>query len=276
MLAAALATLATQAECEQVVGYVLELIAAYDHDEDEPMLREPCDMSGWSEGVEGYAKLAVEDLARALGLHKPELPFCNTKQDPNGELDPWTEKGQAVLNAPSAVPLSPRWHQWVGITKMMDNMFDGKNLLVMDEVGVGKSFQAVGAITMFEYQRLHFQQFKHFSSRFGESGGPPSCMPTNSVAAVDHKLGGIKLEADTHLIVVPPGLMHQWTQELHRYLKRGSFSVLPYTGQCTVNSRKAFWGLYASVAKPVIILASTTVSSPLFISVCRSCSHFRL
>ncbi|KAH9848945.1 hypothetical protein C2E23DRAFT_687749, partial [Lenzites betulinus] len=167
----------------------------------------------WSDGVEAYYELGVDDIARALGLASPELPFFNPLQDPVGELDPWSEAGLAALHLATAEPLKPMWHQWVGILKITDNLFDRKNILVMDEVGVGKTLQAVGAVAMFEYQRLHFQQYGKHTARF-----------------VTHAAGKAALSEDTHLFVVPPGLMHQWIMELHRYLKHGSFSILPYTG----------------------------------------------
>ncbi|KAH9852798.1 hypothetical protein C2E23DRAFT_697312, partial [Lenzites betulinus] len=167
----------------------------------------------WTEGVEEYSKLSYAELARALGLPNSDLPFFNLLQDPIGELDAWSEEGQAVLRSDAAVPLKPMWHQMVGITKIIDNLFDKKNLLIMDEVGVGKTMQAVGAIAMYEYQRLHFAQYGKHTDRF-----------------VGHTWGKSQLTADTHVLVAPPGLMHQWMMELHRYLKRGSFSVLPYAG----------------------------------------------
>lgn len=147
----------------------MDLITAHEHDEEDPIMRLPCDMTTWSEGVEEHKKKTTEELARALGLHATELPFFNTKQDPIGELDPWSEAGQAALEHESATPLAPKWHQWVGILKMMDNMFDGKNILVMDEVGVGKSLQAVGAIAMYEYQRLYYKSSGLHAPRFGEA-----------------------------------------------------------------------------------------------------------
>lgn len=59
--------------------------------------------------------------------------------------------------------------------------------------------------------------------------------------------------------------MDQWTLELHRYLQHGSFVVLPYTGNCTLANRAAFWQEYdvrkAQSVNPIIILASGTVSA---------------
>ena len=68
-----------------------------------------------------------------------------------------------------------------------------------------------------------------------------------------------------HLVVVPPGLVSQWTQESHRYLKKGSFDVLPYTGTCTEANRVPFWELFkrrvesAGNGSNIIIIASSTV-----------------
>ncbi len=74
-------------------------------------------------------------------------------------------------------------------------------------------------------------------------------------------MGKDALTADTHVIVVPPGLMDQWTLELHRYLQHGSFCVLPYTGNCTVQNRTPFWQEYDARkgTSPIIIVASSTV-----------------
>ncbi|KAH9851161.1 hypothetical protein C2E23DRAFT_692139, partial [Lenzites betulinus] len=126
------------------------------------------DMKGWKEGVEEYQALPISKLTRALGLTNSNLPFFNEKQDAIGELDAWSEEGLAALRVETAVPLGPRWHQWVGIVKIMDNLFDKKNILIMDDVGVGKTLQAVGAIAMYEYQRLHYKTHGKYTERFGE------------------------------------------------------------------------------------------------------------
>lgn len=148
----------------------MELIACHNHDEEDPIVRstKEGDMKGWKEGVEEYQALPISKLTRALGLTNSNLPFFNEKQDAIGELDAWSEEGLAALRVETAVPLGPRWHQWVGIVKIMDNLFDKKNILIMDDVGVGKTLQAVGAIAMYEYQRLHYKTHGKYTERFGE------------------------------------------------------------------------------------------------------------
>ncbi|KAH9851664.1 hypothetical protein C2E23DRAFT_732763, partial [Lenzites betulinus] len=124
----------------------------------------------WSDGCEEYYVMEREAIARALGLATTRIPFLSQLQDPIGELDPWSEEGLEALRRETAEPLTPMWHQMVGILKIMDNLFEGKNVLIMDEVGVGKTLQAVGAIAIFEYQRLHFQRTGKHSDRFSQSG----------------------------------------------------------------------------------------------------------
>ena len=62
----------------------------------------------------------------------------------------------------------------------------------------------------------------------------------------------------------PAGLVLQWTGELRRFLKWGSFAVLPYLGGCTDANRRGFWSEWNGLAAPPerrIILASLSVSA---------------
>lgn len=166
---AALRTLASEDKAREVLGYVMELIKAVTRDEEEVVpIRRDVDMEKWTEGVEAYRNLTDEEVAAGLGLTAPCMPFFNTKQDPEGDDDPWSAKGLAALEAPTAVPLQPRWHQWVGVLRIMDNMFSGKHMLLMDQVGVGKSMQAVGAIAMYQYQRMYWQRHGRHTDHFSE------------------------------------------------------------------------------------------------------------
>ena len=62
----------------------------------------------------------------------------------------------------------------------------------------------------------------------------------------------------------PNNLLEQWTGELHRFLKYGAFSILPYVGACTDTNRAAFWLEFNRLkSRPDrrIILASYNVSA---------------
>lgn len=59
-----------------------------------------------------------------------------------------------------------------------------------------------------------------------------------------------------HLIVVPPGLLSQWTLELHRNLRSRSYRILPYTGVCRVKNRETFFKVLDSDPVETILLVS--------------------
>ncbi|KAI9061516.1 hypothetical protein FKP32DRAFT_1543162, partial [Trametes sanguinea] len=172
----------------------------------------------WAEGVEAYKKLTIEQMRVAFGLPTEHFPFFNKKTDPTGNEDPWTDSGRKALAGANAAELKPFWHQWVGVLKIVDNMMAGKNLLLMDQVGVGKTLQAVGTITMYEWLRVNKEKRGQYPARFGKSAGQQSAR------------GAEPLPRRIHVVVCTPNLVQQWTSEMHRYMEYGIFTILPYLG----------------------------------------------
>ena len=54
-----------------------------------------------------------------------------------------------------------------GFRRMMEQLFIKMALLLMDEVGVGKTIQAIGGIETYNYQRAHYESRGCFAGRFG-------------------------------------------------------------------------------------------------------------
>ncbi|KAI0363031.1 hypothetical protein BV20DRAFT_916401, partial [Pilatotrama ljubarskyi] len=125
------------------------------------------DLDDWKEGVEEYRELDVADVQRAFALPTPHLPFFNKKQDLAAVHAPWSPEGREALKAPEATELRPFWHQWIGILKLVDNMMHGRSTLIMDQVGVGKTMQAVGLIAMYEWLRRYHAQHHRYPDHFG-------------------------------------------------------------------------------------------------------------
>ncbi|OSC96289.1 hypothetical protein PYCCODRAFT_1348985, partial [Trametes coccinea BRFM310] len=167
----------------------------------------------WAEGVEAYKKLTIDQMRVAFGLPTEHFPFFNKKTDSTGNEDPWTESGRKALASPSAADLKPFWHQWVGVLKIVDNMMDGKNLMLMDQVGVGKTLQAVGTLAMYEWLRVSKETRGQYPARFQQSARGSDALPRRM-----------------HVVVCTPNLVQQWTSEMHRYLEYGMFTILPYLG----------------------------------------------
>lgn len=123
----------------------------------------------WEEGVEEFATKSMDDLWAVLGLQKTKaLPDFNERIDVNTH-NYWTDMEYMTANASNLRPLSPRWHQLVGIVKIVFQAFKGEPLMLMDQVGVGKTMQLVGAIVILAFFRDFYVENKRFPGGFGMS-----------------------------------------------------------------------------------------------------------
>lgn len=124
----------------------------------------------WKEGVEEYQSCDEGVLWTMLGLPSFKLPFFNDMQDPAGVHTPWTDAGKSFFTDTKEVKrkLSPRWHQLVGLLKLLVCSFDGLPVLLMDEVGLGKTMQAISLVTTLCYYRQYFSEHSSFPGIFSE------------------------------------------------------------------------------------------------------------
>jgi hypothetical protein len=123
----------------------------------------------WEEGVEEFSAQSMDDLWSLLGLNTTKaLPDFNEKIDPNAH-NYWSDPEYMAANDSSLRPLAPRWHQLVGIIKIVLQAFKGEPLMLMDQVGVGKTLQLIGAITIFTFFRDFYDKNKSFPGGFGMS-----------------------------------------------------------------------------------------------------------
>jgi len=121
----------------------------------------------WEEGVEEFSTKSMDDLWALLGLNKTKtLPDFNDKIDPNAH-NYWSNPEYMTANESSLRPLAPRWHQLVGIVKIVVQAFKGEPLMLMDQVGVGKTLQLVGAIAIFTFFRDFYDKNQSFPGGFG-------------------------------------------------------------------------------------------------------------
>ena len=142
--------------------------ALNDEEEEIPVRLADFDIDDWSEGVEHYRDTTPEELNTYLGITHGYLEGFNDTEDPDGTQDPWTPEGEKTLSAPTALPLRLRWHQLVGVLHILDRMFEGKPVLGMDNVGIGKTIQGVGVMTQYAFYRAFFEARSHFPGKFGE------------------------------------------------------------------------------------------------------------
>lgn len=133
----------------------------------DPDATNDCDFQ-WSEGVEEFNSMSEDDLWTILGLPEKRIPFFNASQDPYGNCDPWTEEGQNwFTDTRNGEPLALRWHQLVGLVKMLKNAFEGSPILLMDDVGLGKTIQVTALIALLAFYREFYTIHKRFPGKIG-------------------------------------------------------------------------------------------------------------
>jgi hypothetical protein len=155
----------------------VQVLALEIHERLLHVLREPADMPEiefnpepvveWEEGVEEYATKSMPDLWILLGLHSSKrLPDFNLDVDIDMH-NYWTDSEYMAANQQKLRPLSPRWHQLVGIVKIVTQAFKGEPLMLMDQVGVGKTLQLVGAVVVLNFFRDFYKKSGRFPGTFG-------------------------------------------------------------------------------------------------------------
>ncbi len=118
-------------------------------------------------GVEDLQDKTPDELWEMLGLGaKKVLTGFNTVEDPDGVVDPWSEEWKDFVASGKGVPFGPRWHQLAGIVKMMRHVISGDPLLLMDEVGVGKTLQIVGVAALYPVFRRYYRKNGCFPGAF--------------------------------------------------------------------------------------------------------------
>ncbi|KAI6029955.1 P-loop containing nucleoside triphosphate hydrolase protein [Pisolithus microcarpus] len=224
----ALKKLATEDEIrgvERLVQAALENIQP-----DDGMLELPEGESidfSWKEGVEDLSNLTEDDLWARLGLKECKaIPMFQKYTDPDAVIEPWTDEGESWLNNPDSgrEPLHARWHQLVGIIRMLQRAFQGEPVLLMDGVGIGKTFQVIGFISCLAWFRSHYEVHKKFPGAFG----------TLKWQGKEANIPDLPF-----LVVCLVSLHHQWQCEIEWFLQRSTFDVLPYLQR--LNKRRDWW-----------------------------------
>lgn len=265
----ALLNLSTQQEITSVQIALAQLITETPLEEDAETYQfagEELIPEEWCEGTEEFSKMTEAELWQFLGLElKCAIPALNPLIDPNGKVTPRDPEGPAFFaDEANTSRLQPRWHQLVGICKLMCNAFEKKPVLLMDEVGLGKTLEAAGFVAVTAYYRDYFREQGFFPGHFSKF-----CPPIRDAATHYHTEskrwpgstdGNIPDESS--IFVVPVTLRGQMVHELYRYLEPGGFDILPYEG--THPKRKDFWvEAWSKSEQPPgrkILIATTSVS----------------
>jgi SNF2 family DNA or RNA helicase len=128
---------------------------------------DPAPVEEWSEGVEHLKKKTPEELYQMLGLEKASIPFFKEKsvgaeQEVSGEL------GEVETSATTTEGFSLRWHQLAGLVRMLERARTSQPVLLMDDVGLGKTVQVLALFAMLAYYRVHYKTQGRYPGLWGE------------------------------------------------------------------------------------------------------------
>ncbi|KAG2087837.1 hypothetical protein BD769DRAFT_1372784, partial [Suillus cothurnatus] len=151
---------------ELLIETTLAVIVLFEGDKVVIDFGENIDIGDWKSGVEEYDKCSEDEPWEDLGMPEKKLPFFQMRSDPDAAIDPWSKYGQQWLDNPAGpAHLAPQWHQLVGILRLIDRVLDGRPVILMDGVGVGKTMQAVGLIA---HYREHYRKHGKFPGKFAQ------------------------------------------------------------------------------------------------------------
>ncbi|PSR79377.1 hypothetical protein PHLCEN_2v7065, partial [Hermanssonia centrifuga] len=163
-----------------------------------------------------------EDLEELAKLHNKLKKVKKVIEGNTGLYTTWTEEDLKWLDDDThdCNPVQIRWHQLIGIHKLMTHVFANKSVLMMDDVGIGKTLQAIRLICMQMYMIYSFDTAKKYPGSFAASLNSP-------------------LPDGPTVIVCPPTLVNQWTQELKRFVQKGLLNLFVIKGSW--DRRKLWW-----------------------------------
>ena len=235
----------------------------------------------WKSGTDHLQHLDLDAAWAGLGVPDARIPFMVTRIDPVGGRTTWTETGKAWLNerkpAPAlgepehidpylnGEPFNLHWHQIIGVIRMLEIGFSGevllrlpakvradvygflgRNVILADEVGLGKTVQFIAYLCMVNWFREYYRTHKQFPGMFCEFEIIWVCRHWRKkmISRVDNRQwknarpdGNIP--DGGNIIVVPVNLHTQFTLEIQKYLEHGTFDLFPYL--LGTRNRQGFW-----------------------------------
>lgn len=125
---------------------------------------DPAPLEAWSEGVEHLKGLTPGELYQLLGLERHSIPFFRqgNVREVSGEL------GEMETSATTTEGTSLRWHQLVGVVRILERSIKSEPVLLMDDVGLGKTVEVLALFAMLTYYREFYNKHGQYPGLWGE------------------------------------------------------------------------------------------------------------
>ncbi|KAH0583325.1 hypothetical protein H2248_011193 [Termitomyces sp. 'cryptogamus'] len=251
--------LATEADVADILSVYSDY---FDNDDDDEPVPEAAPsqhklnqglLDGDDFGVEFEMLMPPETLARNLGFIRGIPPAFHDKRHRLG-INSWDDR-EAFRAQIQLLPLKLHWHQLAGVHAAVQKLWshrgdDGDRpigVLIADEVGLGKTTQAIALLAFFNLA---------ISAQLTNKPMPPILEERRYLGDSDN------IAPYPFLIVCPGTLVQQWVNEIKTLLRPFSFDIYVYDG---LMSGKDFWAregpFYKSNHAPYhrIIVASHSI-----------------
>lgn len=131
---------------------------------------EPMEPMDWSEGVEELQDKDEHQLYEMLGFTDEKIPFLASHIEEDADIGALTygDKPQDhVTSVTVRKPLRLKWHQLVGVVKLVACALHSNAVLLMDEVGMGKTLQVIAYFAVLAYYREFYDKTKRYPGTWG-------------------------------------------------------------------------------------------------------------
>ena len=120
----------------------------------------------WSEGMEHLKGKTPVELYQLLGLEKHTIPFFKVeavKQDVSSDL------GELETSTTTTEGTTLQWYQLVRTVRALEQVATSEPVLLMDDVGLGKTVQVITIFAMLAFYWAFFKVNKQYPGHWGES-----------------------------------------------------------------------------------------------------------
>lgn len=163
--------MADNEDVRAITAQITECVELHKMFEDAPTLDlDPHDVVEWTDGVAHLREKTVGELYEMLGFPDGKIPFLASTISVDTDFASPAHPDECVDNAAqvtSTQPLSLKWHQLVGVVKMVERALASGPVLLMDNVGLGKTLQVVAYFAVMAYYRDFYSKTERYPGIWG-------------------------------------------------------------------------------------------------------------